>query len=794
MLGGATLSCAGARWRIPTYDEPATPPLTVEAAARVDSTRPALGPTLTPGVTAGIDAAVAAAIAAKKLPGCVVVIGRHDRVLFARAYGSRSVLPVVTPMTLDTVFDLASLTKPVATAASILVLVDRGQVDLEAPLQKYLPELGEAGKGTLREALTHTAGFLADTPTADYEAGVEEAVRRIARTRLRYAPGTETHYSDVGFLLLGEVVRRVSGQHLEAFAEEAVFGPLGMKETGFLPGPTARQRAAPTEYIDGRWLTGEVHDPRARLLGGVAGHAGVFSTSADLTLFAQAMLGGGRPFLSPRALREFTAPHDVPHAVRALGWDVWSPYSTNRGTSLSRRAFGHGGYTGTSLWIDPNKDLFVLFLSNRVHPDGHGAINPLAGAIADLAAGEVGPDERAVAPACDAPSAPVESGLDALTADGFARLAGASVGLITNASGRARGGERDVDLLAGAPGVHLAALFAPEHGLMTDQDALIADGRDEKTGLPVYSLYGDHFAPTDAELAGIDTLVFDLPDVGTRFFTYASTLHRAMEVASKRGLRFVVLDRPDPIDGVHVEGPVLAPGAHSFVNHAPLPVRHGMTMGELAVLFDAEDHLGTALDVVRARGWTRDAAWDATGLVWIPPSPNLRTAAEALLYPALGLLEATNVSVGRGTDTPFEVLGAPWMDGARLLAHVPALPGVRFELATFTPTASKHRGVSCSGVRLTVTDPGAFQAVATAVAIAGALHAVHPGRWDERGLEKMLMSKDAIRAIDKGAPPDAIAATWSAELARFRETREKYLLYPTRACAPGPSKSAREGW
>jgi uncharacterized protein YbbC (DUF1343 family) len=740
--------------------------------------------TLPVAVQDGIDAAVASAIAAAKLPGCVVVIGRHDSVLFTRAYGSRSVQPSVTPMTLDTVFDLASLTKPVATAASILALVDRGRLDLDAPLRTYLPELGADGRGTLRQVLTHTAGFPSDTPYADYAAGMEEAVRRIAKAPLRYEPGAETHYSDVGFLLLGEVVRRVSGKDLATFAHEAVFAPLAMDETTFLPPDSLRARAAPTEKVDGRWLVGEVHDPRSRLLGGIAGHAGLFSTAHDLTLFAQSLLGGGKAFLSPRALSAFTAPHDLPGAVRALGWDVRSRYSTNRGMALSPRAFGHGGYTGTSLFIDPTKDLFVLFLSNRVHPDGHGAVNPLAGAIADLAATSVGDDERVVTPACDAGVAKVETGLDVLDGERFARLRGANVGLITNASGRTRDGRRDVDLLAGTPGVRLVAIFAPEHGLATDQDAVIADGRDAATGLPVFSLYGEHLAPTDDELAGIDTLVFDLPDVGTRFFTYASTLHRVMATAASHGLRFVVLDRPDPIDGVHVEGPVLPASHFSFVNHASLPIRHGMTMGELALLLDATSHLGTALDVVRARGWTREQLWSTTDLPWVPPSPNLRTPAEALLYPGIGLLEATNVSVGRGTDTPFEVFGAPWIDGARLasaLAQV-RLAGVRFEPTAFTPTASKHKGARCSGLRFTVTDASTFAPVKLGVALAVALHALYPGTWDETGLQPLLMSKAAADAIARGAGPDEVIATWDAELVAFRTEREKFLLYATRVC------------
>ncbi len=723
-----------------------------------------------------IDELVAAAITAGKLPGGVVVIGRHDAILLDRAYGMRSLLPSITPMTLDTVFDLASLTKPLATASTVLALVDAGRVSLDVPLRTYLPELGAAGAGTVRQALLHTAGFVADTPFADYEAGPDEALRKIARRKLRYEPGRETRYSDVGFIVLAEVVRRVTGQGLATVAHDSVFAPLGMSETGFTPPSPLQARAAPTENVDGRWLVGEVHDPRARRLGGVAGHAGVFSTAADVARFAQALLPGGQPsFLSPEARRAYTAPHDVPGAVRALGWDVRSRYSSNRGSSLSPRAFGHGGYTGTSLWVDPEKDLFVVFLSNRVHPDGHGEVNPLAGAIADLAASAVGPDERVAVP--PASCGETRTGLDVLEDERFARLEGSRVALLTNAAGLTRAGERDVDLLASAPGVTLVALFAPEHGLASDRDAFLGDGRDARTGLPVYSLYGEHLAPTDAELDGVDTVVVNLPDVGVRFYTYAATLHRVMAVCARRGIRVVVLDRPDPIDGVHVEGPPLV-SARGFVNHAELPVRHGMTRGELAVRLDAPAHLGPPLEVVRARGWARERAWGATGLPWVPPSPNLRTPLEATLYPGVALLEATNVSVGRGTETPFEVVGAPFIDGAAFAAALAraGLTGVTAAPVTFTPTSSRHAGVTCGGVKLTVTDALAVAPVTLGVTLATTLHSLYPA-WEVAKVAPLLGSPDALAAIVRGASPEEVEATWKVPLAAFEAKRAKYLLY-----------------
>ncbi len=616
-----------------------------------------------------IDAAVQQAMDSQSLPGGVVVIGRHDRVLFRRAYGFRELQPERVATTLDTVFDLASLTKPIATATSIMVLFERGAIGLDDLLVKYVPECNKEGKRsiTLRQLLLHVSGFPSDIVKDDFAHGRTEAIRHICETPLRGVPGATSIYSDLGFILLEEVIRRVTSHELPAFAEETIFAPLGMRDTVFMPTGDLRERAAWTELVDGVWRVGVVHDPRAYLLGGVAGHAGLFSTADDLALYARAILGGGavdgRRILSTGTVATMIAPYDVPGSVRALGWNVQSPW---RGEGLSPTAIGHFGFTGTALWIDPDKDLFVLVLTNRVHPDGKGDSKPLVVRINTLAAEAIGPPVGRVA--CPDPSAGVLTGIDVLRDESFERLRGRRVGLITNASGRARDGTSTVDLLLNAPGVKLVALFSPEHGLDAAHSGSVADTRDERTGLPVYSLYGDAFAPRATNLADIDTLVFDVQDVGTRFFTYASTMRQAMAAAREHDIRFVVLDRPDPIDGIDVAGPVLIPPSASFVNFHSLPIRHGMTIGELATLFNADDHLGVALSVVTMRGWRRESYGDETGLPWVNPSPNLRSVGEALLYPALGLLESTTLSVGRGTDAPFERLGAPWIDGVALAA------------------------------------------------------------------------------------------------------------------------------
>ena len=741
---------------------------------------------LASGAALQIDAAVAEAIADHKVPGAVVLVGRHDGVLFRKAYGARQLLPTRAPMTTDTIFDLASLTKPLATATSILVLADRGTIGLDDLLSKYVPECASGGKSgiTLRHLLLHVGGLPAGTPKDDYAHGRDEAIRRICNVTARSAAGAASNYTDLGFILLEEVVRRATHQELPAFADAAVFGPLGMRDTGYSPGDAWKARAAWTELVDGVFRVGVVHDPRAFLLGGVAGHAGLFSTGDDLASYARAILGGGeldgKRVFSRALVSAMTAPYDVPDGVRTLGWGVESRW---RGDGMSLRAIGHLGWTGTALWIDPEKDLFVVVLTNRVHPDGQGDAKPLVHRINTIAAAAVGPFVGRSASCPGEPPPAVKAGIDVLRDEAFVRLRGTHVGLITNTTGRARDGTTTIDLLQGAPGLKLVALFTPEHGLGADREGKIASGRDERTGLPIYSLYGDTFAPTAESLAGIDTLVFDIQDVGTRFYTYASTMRRAMEAARAHDLRFVVLDRPNPIDGVDVAGPVLEPSSRSFVNHHALPVRHGMTMGELAYLFNADDHLGVDLSVVPVTGWRRAQYWEETGLSWVNPSPNLRSVAEALLYPAVGLLEATNLSVGRGTDAPFEQLGAPWIDGAALVKALASdgLVGVSFSAISFTPSATVYAGRSCNGVRLVVRDRAAFEPVRMGLAIARELRRLYPREWQFEKLDRMLVHPAAMKAIDAGLPLASIVETYRPELAAFAAKRAKYLLYGTGA-------------
>ena len=743
-----------------------------------------------------IDALVTEHIERGKTPGCVVTIGHAGRVVFQRAYGHRQLRPDKVPMTVDTVFDLASLTKPIATGSSIMVLIDRGRLRLSDKIAMHIPEFGENGKDgiTVRQLLTHVGGLVADNPLADYTGNVEQAWQNIWKLDLFAEPDEKFIYTDVGFIVLAKLVERISGKNVDAFARQNVFIPLGMKETGYLPAASLRDRAATTEQRDGRWMKGEVHDPRAFALGGIAGHAGLFSTADDLAIYAQMMLSQGRSstarVLSRRAVEVMTSQFPTPRGTRGLGWDIQSPYSSNRSDLYSHRAFGHGGFTGTAIWMDPELDLFVIFLANRVHPDGQGHVNYLASRIGSVAVSALG-DQQEVSlefggglkVESDHPAGrphDVLCGVDQLERDDFAALAGKRVGLITNHTGLNRAGVSTVRLLHQAPNVELVRLFSPEHGIAGRLDiADIADSEDETTGLPVFSLYGKTRKPTAESLADLDVLVFDIQDIGARFYTYVSTMGLAMEAAAEHDVDFMILDRPNPIGGVTVDGPVLDAGQESFVGFHTLPVQHGMTVGEIGKLFQAESKASPDLVVIPVSGWHRGQLWDATGLVWTNPSPNMRCLTQAVLYPGIGLLETTNFSVGRGTDTPFEVIGAPWIRGRELAATLNEreLSGVRFVPVRFTPTSSKFAGQPCEGVNIVITHREILRAVPTGLEIAVQLRRQYKDDWDIANLNRLLANQDVYTAIKNGVSADEIIESYQDSLREFMARRARCLIY-----------------
>ena len=735
---------------------------------------------------AGIEKLALDGIREQKMPGCTICVGRQGKIVYLESFGLRKTAPDPEPMTTDTLFDLASLTKPVATATSIMKLVEDGQLRLGDRVVKFFPEFGANGKDkiTIKDLLIHQSGLIPDNSLQDYQDGPAVAWQKICELGL-YAPtGERFVYSDVNFIVLAKIVEQRSGQDVHQFSQATLFQPLQMHATGFVPAKALRVRAAPTEKRNGQWMRGEVHDPRAYRLNGIAGHAGLFSTASDLAIYANMMLGNGTHklgdqqtrILSPATVAVMTDAYPVSSGRRGLGWDKRTGYSSNRGDLLSPSAFGHGGFTGTVLWIDPELDLFFIFLSNRVHPNGKGSVNHLAGRILNRIVSSIETPQR------ESQSQPlhVATGIDVLVQEDFRRLAGQRIGLITNHTGRAADGQTTRELMHQHSEIDLVALFSPEHGIGGKLDTgTITDGKDPQTGLTIFSLYGENRRPTAPMLAQVDTLVFDIQDIGTRFYTYISTMGEAMLAASEHDKKFVVLDRPNPIGGIQVAGPMLDDDKRSFVGFHSLPVRHGMTTGELARMIKAELKMDLDLEIVPCQRWQRGAYWDRTGLTWINPSPNMRSLTQAILYPGLGLLETTNVSVGRGTDTPFEILGAPWMDGRQLADRLnrQSTPGVSFVPIEFTPRASKFANQQCHGINMVITNRANVRPVQVGLTIAHTLRNLHPERWETRNFNRLLGNDQVYQALVQGETLQEILAMAQSGIHEFLARRENFLLY-----------------
>jgi uncharacterized protein YbbC (DUF1343 family)/CubicO group peptidase (beta-lactamase class C family) len=762
-----------------------------------------------------IDAAINEAIKAGEIPGAVLWLESQGRV-YQQAYGQKVKFPESAAMTLDTIFDLASLTKVLATAPSILHLYEAGRLDLNAPICQYLPEFRAGGnaelpvnvpttaadreKITVLHLLSHQSGLPPSISLTHKEFWGEEAgLRRALAINLVESPTTRFRYSDVNYILLGEIVRRISGERVDRYAATHLFNPLGMKQTAFMPDREWLPKIAPTTFIpDYGLLRGEVHDPVCRRMGGVAGHAGLFSTAEDVARFCRIWVDPGQKIFKAETLALATRPH-TPEALKAprgLGWDISSQFAVQRGEKFPLDGFGHTGWTGTSIWIDPKSQTFVILLANRNHPQESGKIRDLRFQIGTLAAEAVGYVEKVEplkATALDdldrsgqtagGTAEVVRNGIDVLQENNFAPLAGMKIGLITNHTGINNARRSTIDLLADAPNVTLKRLFSPEHGIRgTLETDSISDEIDKKTGLPIISLYKiEGRKPTPEQLADLDALVFDIQDIGCRFYTYISTMGLAMEAASENGKKFIVLDRVNPIGGVVCDGPLREGPGNDFVAFHDIPVQHGLTVGELARLFKAERGLARLeLLIIPVEGWKPAMYFDQTGLPWVNPSPNIRSLTQALLYPGVGLLEFTNLSVGRGTNTPFEIVGAPWITEGRLVDRLndEKLPGILFVPVRFTPESSVYQNEDCGGVRMIVTDRSVLKPIDVGLAIGRAVLADYSETFDlgEQG-NKLLRSPETHSKWLQGQSTKTIRKDWDKPLKQFKKRTQNALIY-----------------
>jgi uncharacterized protein YbbC (DUF1343 family)/CubicO group peptidase (beta-lactamase class C family) len=755
------------------------------------------------------------AIAQQQIPGAVLIVGHDGHVVYRKTYGYRALQPRQETMTLDTVFDCASLTKVIATTTAVMQLWEQGKFRMSDPVAKYLPEFGQNGKAdiTVRQLLIHYSGLAPDLDLTKPWEGKETAYEMAFAAAPEWAPGSVFVYSDINFEMLGALVERLSGESLDQYAARHVFEPLGMKQTRFLPPSSWEARIAPTEEDENHHLLrGVVHDPTARRMGGVAGHAGLFSTADDLAIFAQAMLDGGRGILNPATVAKMTAPQQPVNGtvLRGFGWDIDSPFSTNRGELLPVGGYGHTGFTGTSLWIDPTTKTYIVLLTNAVHmntlPNQKGNALSLRTRLATAVAAALALDPaeaekmrvaaitgynemQSAARKLAVRNATVRTGIDVLEETKFAALhpskggAPRSIGLLTNQTGIDSEGRRTIDALASVPGISLDAIFSPEHGVAGELDTIeIKNTKDAATGIAVYSVYGGKDAarrPAIEILKRLDAVVIDLADAGVRFYTYETTVGYFLEAAAKAGIEIIILDRPNPITGSFVQGPVSEEGQERFTNYFPEPPRHGMTLGELAKMFNAERHIGAKLDVVAMEDWQRGDWFDSTGIGWVNTSPNLRSLTEGTLYPGVGLIEGTNVSVGRGTDTPFEVVGAPWIKGRELAAYLNArgIQSVRFVPITFTPSSSNFAGERCQGVNLILLDRNTLESPELGIELASALHKLYPNDFKLEKMADLLVNQAVFDSIGAGEDPRRIAEDWQERLDAFIRMRENYLLY-----------------
>jgi SSS family transporter len=958
----------------------------VSAAAQTPA---AQAPDFTP-----ITTLITNAIAAHKLPGAVVLIGHNNHIVFEQAYGVRKVAGEPSPqqgpdgqpdlsaepMTEDTIFDMASLSKCLSTATAIMQLYEAGKItSFDDPIEKYLPLFNPQhdparASVTLRMLLTHTSGEAPDVDLKDSWGLIapdrDEGLRLALTTPLKAAPGSTFEYSDINFILLGYLVEVLSGQPLDVYAHDHIFYPLSMTDTRYLPlnewcGPAQRlgsamtipdkpwpyeqrmdclhhpdprrspttvliPRIAPTAHDNegtaatnpdfDHLLRGTVHDPTTRRMGGVAGHAGVFSTAQNLSRFAQTLLDkltrdtGSFPLKQstlqlmtnpeqpghnpnqiaaantaeqsainnePGAPSSPTAPSSAkvgpptipglaPHYpaikdqnLRGFGWDIDTAFSKPRGMLFPIGSFGHTGFTGTSLWMDPASNTYVILLANAIHPRGNPPISTLRGQIATAAAQALSlystqtlssrPDpehsegavERPVGSTANATTNPVTiearpdcnqpnvfcdptkisntlTGIDVLEQTHFAALTNLHhIGLLTNQSGLDHTGRRTIDILNALPTTHysLTTLFSPEHGINGALDqSNIASTTDPTTHLPVISLYGAHDAdrrPTHDQLKDLDAVVIDLQDAGVRFWTYEAAVGYFLEAASTEqtqyhhDLQIILLDRPNLIGGTQTQGPVSDPGTESYVNYMPLPIRHGLTLGELARYIVGTKHLSTNLTVIPMQHWHRTDYFTGTGLPWINPSPNLRSPEAAILYPALGLIETTNLSVGRGTAHPFSLFGAgvspqkpgapsspmasssakvgsqdAWFDAEAVAAALTArnIPGATFTAST-EPIAddANHypfHGQTIPAVEVSLTDPTHADTPELGIEILSVLHRLYPTQFHLEKSMTLLCNRATLDALQRGDDPRAIAATWQSNIQSFKQATNPYLLYP----------------
>lgn len=715
------------------------------------------------------------AVDQSRAPGAVLYVGDLDTEHFFEATGSRQLFPYTRALRRDTLFDLASLTKVIATATAVMKLRDAGKFQLTDSIADHVP-IPEFRAMTIENLLTHTAGLVAHKRYFETETTVDGMLNRFAKEGIETPPNIRHEYSDAGFMLLGKLVELSARDTLDAYCTREIFEPLGMTRTAFRPPEAWRGNCAATEDDPwrGRLLVGEVHDENAAAVGGVSGQAGVFSTAEDIALFCRSLLRG--EVLPAATVDEMLRFDRMPvYPWQGLAWEL-DPWSSKKSGFLpSRAAFGHTGFVGTSLWMDRASGLFVILLSNTVHPT---RINRGSETLRRVI-------HQAVAEEFFPTTSNTHTGLDRLIRENYRAIEGKRIALLTNHSAVDERGKHILDTLVYAKDTTLKTIYTPEHGLHGQAEAgeKVAG---QTASVPVVSLYGEKKEPSREELKGVDLFVVDLQDVGARFYTYPATMRACLAACAAARVPVLVLDRPNPLGGSVVEGPI-AMETNSLVSAAAVPIRHGMTLGELAMWFQRYDPKvrGLNLRVNWLDNWPPARLFGACALPWVPPSPNLPTPNTALLYAGMCLFEGTNLNEGRGTDTPFGIVGAPWLNAQAVVDRVSAADceGAELEAVYYVPksipgkaASPRYQDETCQGIRVRVVRPEALRPFTVAVALLVALRETHPNEFALDGsppFDLLAGGPDLRTRIEAGQRAADIVQMYAAGLATYEAERPR---------------------
>jgi uncharacterized protein YbbC (DUF1343 family) len=730
-------------------------------------------PAAAQGDMSSIRQALQEAVERSGSPGAVGYVGNLRQTLFHEAYGNRRTSPSRQPVEKDTIYDLASVTKVVATTTAVHLLREANQVNLKDPVSKFISRPG-FDDFTVYHCLTHTTGMPWGAAMYRYVSTIDEMLDAIANLPRHSRPGQRWVYSDPGFILLGRIVEVVTKQRLDAFCHENIFKPQGMTTTFFNPPTELRDRCAATEKCAwrGRIIQGQVHDENCYAVGGVTGHAGLFSTGEDLGTFCRALMTG--KILKPETLEEAARLTTTPvYPGQGLGWQLDPWESATRGHLPSRMAIGHSGWTGTSIWMDRDQHTFAILLGNSCHTSRNSRRNGTFRRTFHHAV-----DKRLYAGQCNA-----HSGLDRLIREDFDAVKGKRIGLLTNTAAVDQLGRSILEVLALGQNINLKRLFSPEHGLTVSAEA---GARVSGQGgpVPVTSLYGERKEPTAEELADLDLFVIDLQEVGARYYTYKATMLACMKACAFARKPVLVLDRHNPVGGTVLEGPI-ATTTTSLVSCAPIPARYGMTLGELALYFknDVLKSSSLPLDILKLDGWKPHLLHSACALPWVPPSPNIPTSETALAYVGTCLFEGTNLNEGRGTDAPFLQFGAPWLDAKAVLNELDRLDhtGCGLEEVRYTPrsipgkaASPRFQDVECAGIRLHIEQPTLTRPFTTTLALIQAVRRVHPDRFSWEPIFDLLAGGPALRqALEGGKSALNIVVGAEPELEAFDKRRPK---------------------